>query len=180
MSSGTFRVLVIPGIRCKDQDRRARCGHSHLLKLEAVQVDFCLRDKQEDQLPPLALQRFRTHPPGHRLCPRCGMPTLIYHPCKAFDINSNVGWACRKIVTLKGEYSVNLLNPLVASQNIEYKMSNVLDKHSKAFSVTLPTPLHCHPEGGIRQRHSPLQVYPQREYGQYIHRQVPRRGSYPP
>ncbi|KAK9900585.1 glycosyltransferase family 2 protein [Cystobasidium minutum MCA 4210] len=55
-------------------------------------------------------------------------PTSIYHLWKAFDKNSNVGGACGEIVTLKGKYMSSLLNPLVASQNFEYKMSNILDK----------------------------------------------------
>ena len=55
-------------------------------------------------------------------------PTSIYHLWKAFDINSNVGGACGEIVALKGKYGQNLLNPLVAARNFEYKMSNILDK----------------------------------------------------
>ena len=63
-------------------------------------------------------------------------PTSIYHlvrhrsliagssaQWKAFDVNSNVGGACGEIVALKGKYFRNLLNPLVAAQNFEYKMS---------------------------------------------------------
>ncbi|KAK0185615.1 hypothetical protein F5146DRAFT_1165622 [Armillaria mellea] len=46
----------------------------------------------------------------------------------AFDIKSNVGGACGETVALKGKWGRDLINPLVAAQNFEYKMPNILDK----------------------------------------------------
>ncbi|GHJ86389.1 hypothetical protein NliqN6_2791 [Naganishia liquefaciens] len=54
--------------------------------------------------------------------------TSIYHLWKTFDLKPNCGGACGEIVALKGLYWRNLFNPLVAAQNFEYKMSNILDK----------------------------------------------------
>jgi hypothetical protein len=72
---------------------------------------------------------FGCHSRTQRLCflgCGCGYnaSSSIYHLWKAFDINSNVGGACGEIVALKGQYGLNLL---VAAQNFEYKMSNILE-----------------------------------------------------
>ncbi|KAJ3021627.1 Chitin synthase, class 1 [Thoreauomyces humboldtii] len=54
--------------------------------------------------------------------------TSIYHLWRAFDRDPQVGGACGEIVAELGKGCANLLNPLVAAQNFEYKMSNILDK----------------------------------------------------
>ncbi|KAI0312347.1 glycosyltransferase family 2 protein [Amylostereum chailletii] len=57
----------------------------------------------------------------------------IYHLWKTFDLNSNVGGACGEIAAYKGKNWSALLNPLVAAQNFEYKISNILDKPTESL-----------------------------------------------
>ena len=54
--------------------------------------------------------------------------TSIYHLWKAFDTDPDLGGACGEIAVDTGRACVQLVNPLVAAQNFEYKMSNILDK----------------------------------------------------
>ncbi|KAJ6593847.1 chitin synthase-domain-containing protein [Mycena capillaripes] len=60
-------------------------------------------------------------------------PTAIYRLWKAFDVNSRVGGACGEISTYKGKNWSLLLNPLVAAQNFEYKISCILDKTTESI-----------------------------------------------
>lgn len=55
--------------------------------------------------------------------------TSIYELWKCFDKHSSVGGACGEICVDTGRgCSLLLTSPLAASQNFEYKMSNILDK----------------------------------------------------
>jgi chitin synthase len=100
-----------------------------------VQVIFCLKEQNKKKLNshrwffnafgPLikpnvcVLLDVGTKPTG----------TSIYELWKCFDKHSNVGGACGEICVDTGKgCSLLLTSPLAASQNFEYKMSNVLDK----------------------------------------------------
>ncbi|KAJ8097494.1 chitin synthase-domain-containing protein [Lipomyces tetrasporus] len=52
----------------------------------------------------------------------------LYHLWLEFYRNQHVGGACGEIRADLGKAGKNLINPLVAAQNFEYKMSNILDK----------------------------------------------------
>ena len=99
-----------------------------------VQLIFCLKEKSENKI---NSHRWFFNAFGPILQPNiCVLldvgtapgPTSVYHLWKIFDIKSNVGGACGEIVAHKGRYGQYLLNPLVAAQNFEYKMSNILGK----------------------------------------------------
>ena len=64
----------------------------------------------------------------------------IYQLWKAFDVEPMCGGACGEIKVMLS-HGKKLLNPLVAGQNFEYKLSNILDKpleSSFGFITVLP------------------------------------------
>ncbi|KAG8979485.1 hypothetical protein FRC05_008474 [Tulasnella sp. 425] len=99
-----------------------------------TQIIFCLKEKNAKKI---NSHRWFFNAFGRLLQPnvcvlldvgtRPGVKSL-YHIWKAFDVNSNVAGACGEIAAYKGRYWSALHNPLVAAQNFEYKMSNILDK----------------------------------------------------
>ncbi|KAL2045250.1 hypothetical protein N7G274_002333 [Stereocaulon virgatum] len=98
-----------------------------------VQMVFCLKEKNQKKI---NSHRWFFQAFGRVLDPNiCVLidagtkpgKDSIYHLWKAFDLEPMCAGACGEIkVMLSG--GTKLINPLVATQNFEYKMSNILDK----------------------------------------------------
>lgn len=83
----------------------------------------------------------------------------IYQLWREFR-NPQVGGACGEIKAELGRGFKNLLNPLVASQNFEYKMSNILDKTTESnfgFITVLPGAFSAYRFAALKGQ--PLQKY---------------------
>ncbi|KAK2625023.1 hypothetical protein QTJ16_005392 [Diplocarpon rosae] len=103
-------------------------------KQQPVQMLFCLKEKNQKKI---NSHRWFFQAFGRVLDPNiCVLLDAgtkpgrdsIYQLWKAFDLEPMCGGACGEIKAMLGSGLKNLWNPLVATQNFEYKMSNILDK----------------------------------------------------
>ncbi|CAG8513549.1 6575_t:CDS:2 [Racocetra fulgida] len=112
-----------------------------------IQTLFCLKEKEAKKINSYRWF-FNAFCPALRpnICVLIDVGTKpglrsIYNLWKAFHVDPNVAGACGEIVVEKGKGCIKLLNPIVAAQNFEYKMTNILDKPFESvfgYITTLP------------------------------------------
>ncbi|KAI9009731.1 chitin synthase-domain-containing protein [Gaertneriomyces semiglobifer] len=129
---------------CVDSDLNCRGANTGLVP---VQVLFCLKEKNKKKL---NSHRWFFNAFGNILKPNVCIlldvgtkPTeqSLYRLWKVFDHDPQVAGACGEICVEKGSGAHKLISPLVAAQNFEYKMSNILDKPLESvfgFIAVLP------------------------------------------
>ncbi|KAI9735878.1 MAG: Chitin synthase, class 2 [Cirrosporium novae-zelandiae] len=102
--------------------------------LPPVQMMFCLKQKNGKKI---NSHRWLFNAFGRILNPEVCIlldagtkpgPKSLLALWEAFYNDKNLGGACGEIHAMLGRGWKNLLNPLIAAQNFEYKISNILDK----------------------------------------------------
>ena len=114
-------------------DMKGKMVHLKPRGATPVQMLFCLKEKNQKKI---NSHRWFFQAFGRVLNPNiCVLidagtkpgKDSIYHLWKAFDIEPFCGGACGEIKAMLSS-GRKLINPLIATQNFEYKMSNILDK----------------------------------------------------